>query len=339
MNTAPRAPSRFIGLFDSFSSRAPFSSLLRSQDVTPAPIVSEPDVTPAATVPTRVNDDDISLSTPTETKPVSESSGQDLPHSRRGGTRYAAPRSALWAARRLQEDKPESAIAILRNWTHTKRAQEAMYEMLATLNGMDDDQVVQALDELKSPLYYVRSSGRRQQTILPVVLHTMEMPQREFPVRALLDSGCTGSCIDEDFVRSNGIVTRKTALPIPVYNADGSTNAAGSIKEFVDITMSFGDHREQIALTVAKLGTAPLFIGHEWLRFHNPMIDWATSTVTLDRCPALCTMMQDHLHDNEEEINGNSFDLPELQDGERLFAMDWESYKRNGVHLRATSTH
>ena len=214
-----------------------------------------------------MNDDDISLSTPTETKPVSESSGQDLPHSRRGGTRYAAPRSALWAARRLQEDKPESAIAILRNWTHTKRAQEATYEMLATLNGMDDDQVVQALDELKSPLYYVRSSGRRQQTILPVVLHTMEMPQREFPVRALLDSGCTGSCIDEDFVRSNGIVTRKTALPIPVYNADGSTNAAGSITEFVDITMSFGDHREQITLAVAKLGTAPLFIGHEWLRF------------------------------------------------------------------------
>ena len=124
VNTAPRAPSRFVGLFDSFPSRAPPSpSLLRLQDVTPAPVVSEPDVTPAATVPTRANDDDILPSTPTETKPVSESPGQDLPHSRRGGTRYAAPRSALWAARRIQEDKPESAIAILRNWTHTKRLQ------------------------------------------------------------------------------------------------------------------------------------------------------------------------------------------------------------------------
>ena len=94
--------------------------------------------------------------------------GQDLPLSRRGGSCYAAPRSALWAARRIQEDKPESAIAILRNWTHNRRLQEVTHEMIATLNALDDDKVVQALCELKLPLYYVRSSGRRQQTMLPV---------------------------------------------------------------------------------------------------------------------------------------------------------------------------
>ena len=210
--------------------------------------------------------------------------------------------------------------------------------MLATLNGMDDDQVVQALSELRSPYYFVRSSGRRQQTTMSVVLHTMEWPQRDIPVRALLDSGCTGSCIDEDFVRSNGIRTRKTALPIPVYNADGSTNSAGSITEFVDIAMSFGEHKEQIALAVAKLGSAPLFIGHEWLRFHNPTIDWETSTVVLDRCPELCTKLQEHMHQEEEAEE--VINLPELQEGERLLALDWEGYLRDGVeHMRATSTH
>ena len=91
----------------------------------------------------------------------------------------------------------------------------------------------------------------------------MGFPRRQVTVNALLDSGCTGSCIDEDFVRQNDIRTRKTALPIPVYNADGSANANGSITEFVDIAMSIGDHQEQIALAVAKLGSAPLFIGHE----------------------------------------------------------------------------
>ena len=186
---------------------------------------------------------------------------------------HAAPRSALWAARRIQEDKPEMAIAILRNWVHNRRSREATHEMLATLNGMDDDTVVQALSELKQPYLYVRSAGRREQTLLPVVLHTRELPRRNIEVQALLDSGCTGSCIDEDFVRQNGIITRRTALPIPVYNADGSANATGSITEFVDISMSIGDHQEQIALAVAKLGSAPLFIGHEWLRFHNPTVD------------------------------------------------------------------
>ena len=166
MITAPRAPSQFHGLFDSFISRAHISSpLLRSQGVTPAPHVPEPDDTPAVALFTPApnnNDDDVAEFNPCEPKPVSESIDQDLPHTRRGGSRYAAPRSALWAARRIQEDKPESAIAILRNWTHNLRHREATHEMLATLNGMDDDTVVQALCELRSPMHYVRSSGQRQ---------------------------------------------------------------------------------------------------------------------------------------------------------------------------------
>ena len=342
MNTAPRAPSRFHGLFNSFISHASTSSpLLRSQGVTPAPLVPEPDDTLAVALFTPApndDNDDFAEFTPCEPETVSESTDQDLPHTRRGGSRYAAPRSALWAARRIQEDKPESAIAILRNWTHNLRHREATHEMLATLNDMDVDTVVQVLRELRSPMHYVRSSGQRQQTTLPVVLHTMGFPRRQVTVNALLDSGCTGSCIDEDFVRQNDIRTRKTALPIPVYNADGSANANGSITEFVDIAMSIGDHREQIALAVAKLGSAPLFIGHEWLRFHNPSIDWGTSTVVFDRCPELCTKLQEHMH--EEDEAEDIIDLPELQDGERLLAPDWEGYIREGAEqLRATSTH
>ncbi|VDB99528.1 unnamed protein product [Peniophora sp. CBMAI 1063] len=130
--------------------------------------------------------------------------------------------------------------------------------MLATLNGIDDDTIIQALCELCSPIHYVRSSGQCQQATLPAVLHTLEFPRRQILVNTLLNSGCTGSCIDKDFVQQNGIRTRKTALPIPVYNANGSANANGSITEFVDIAMSIGDYWEQIALTVAKLGPSPL---------------------------------------------------------------------------------
>ncbi|VDC03692.1 unnamed protein product, partial [Peniophora sp. CBMAI 1063] len=99
--------------------------------------------------------------------------------------------------------------------------------------------------------------------------------------------------------------------------------------------MTIGDHREQIALAVAKLGSSPLFIGHEWLRFHNPSIDWETSTVVFDRCPELCTKLQDHMHQEEEAED--VIDLPELQEGERLLALDWEGFLRAGAEqLRAT---
>ena len=201
MNTVHRAPSSFVGLFNLFPTRTSSSQLLRSSDVTPTPVVQVPDATPVPDVSPRAEVSNIivdDVSEPTEQKPVSESDGPDLLHTRRGGKVHAAPRSALWAARRIQEDKPEMAIAILRNWVHNRRSREATHEMLATLNGMDDDKVVQALSELKQPYLYVRSAGRREQTLLPVVLHTREFPRRDIAVQALLDSGCTGSCIDKD---------------------------------------------------------------------------------------------------------------------------------------------
>ena len=59
---------------------------------------------------------------------------------------------------------------------------------------------------------------------------------------ALLDSGCTGSCIDREFVRKNNIQTKKVPLPIPVYNADGSLNEGGPITEFIEVRMVIQDH-------------------------------------------------------------------------------------------------
>lgn len=102
-------------------------------------------------MPATVNDIDFDTSPPTETKTVSEPIEQVLPHARRGGNRYAVPRSALWTARRLKEDKPESAIAILRLWTHEKHARKTTYELLDKLNSMYDDSVIQALQELGQP--------------------------------------------------------------------------------------------------------------------------------------------------------------------------------------------
>ena len=54
-------------------------------------------------------------------------------------------------------------------------------------------------------------------------------------VKALLDSGVTGSFIDRDFVHSKGINTWTLSCNIPVFNVDGSPNEAGQISEVVDI--------------------------------------------------------------------------------------------------------
>ena len=62
-------------------------------------------------------------------------------------------------------------------------------------------------------------------------------------------------------------------LAIPVYNADGTLNKNGSIKEFTTLQITIDNHSERIDLAVTDLGDTDLFLGHDWLKIHNPSID------------------------------------------------------------------
>lgn len=75
---------------------------------------------------------------------------------------------------------------------------------------------------------------------------------------------------------------------MPVYNVDGTLNASGSIKGCVDVRMVIGDHAEKIELAVTNLGNIDIFLGLDWLRFHNPSVDWTESTIIFDQCPNHC---------------------------------------------------
>ena len=74
----------------------------------------------------------------------------------------------------------------------------------------------------------------------------------------------------------------KLPIPIPVYNADGSFNQDGAITEVVDLRLTIQDHSEKITLAVSNLGRSDVFIGHEWLKKHNPTIDWKDSTLAFN---------------------------------------------------------
>ena len=101
--------------------------------------------------------------------------------------------------------------------------------------------------------------------------------RRNFRITALLDSGCTNSCIDKKFVRENGINTIKLPIPVQVYNADGSPNAAGPLTEIVKLHVKIGSHVELMEFSLVELGKTKAFIGHDWLKKHNPDVDCVTT--------------------------------------------------------------
>ena len=123
--------------------------------------------------------------------------------------------------------------------------------------------------------------------LLPVEIGTMDTSELH-SVKALLDSRATGSFIDRDFVHSKGINTRTLSCNIPVFNVDGSPNEAGQISEVIDVLLCYKTHSKRMLLAISGLGKQSLILGYNWLKDHNPKVDWEKGEVEMTHCPLRC---------------------------------------------------
>jgi hypothetical protein len=103
---------------------------------------------------------------------------------------------------------------------------------------------VLALKELAQPKQYIQGAGGNKLSIYAIL--TSLDKQMIIETNALIDSGSTGSCIHTRFVEEHHLITQKLPRPIPVYNADGTLNKNGDIKETVTLRMIIQDHEEEI---------------------------------------------------------------------------------------------
>ena len=83
-------------------------------------------------------------------------------------------------------------------------------------------------------------------------------------------------------MRAKGINLEPLPRPIPVYNADGSHNAGGPIRTIAKLRLHIADHVEVRNFTVTNTGKADVIIGFDWLRKHNPLVDWRTGHIVLN---------------------------------------------------------
>ena len=55
---------------------------------------------------------------------------------------------------------------------------------------------------------------------------------------------------------------------------DGTLNEAGSIREVVDMIMTYDRHSKCILLAITRLGKQSMILGFTWLDKHNLEIDF-----------------------------------------------------------------
>jgi len=126
--------------------------------------------------------------------------------------------------------------------------------------------------------------ARGTSLLLPVEIGTTDTSELH-SVEALLDCGATRSLINRDFVHAKGMNTRTLSHNIPVFNVDGSPNEVGQISEVVDVVLRYKTHSERMLLAVSRLGKQNLILGYDWLKDHNPKINWEKGEVEMIRCP------------------------------------------------------
>ena len=123
--------------------------------------------------------------------------------------------------------------------------------------------------------------------LLPVEIRTMDT-NKLYSVKALLDSRATGSFINRDFVHSKGMNTQIFLYNILVFNVDGSPNKAEQISEVINILLYYKTYSERMLLAISGLGKQSLILGYNWLKDHNPKIDWEKGEVEMTCCSLQC---------------------------------------------------
>ena len=127
----------------------------------------------------------------------------------------------------------------------------------------------------------------RTSLLLPVEIETTDTSELH-SIKALLDCRATGSLINRDFVRLQGMNTWTLSRNILVFNVNGSPNEAGQISEVVNVVLHYKTYSERMLLAISGLGKQSLILGYDWPKDHNPKIDWEKGEVEMTHCPLRC---------------------------------------------------
>ena len=164
-----------------------------------------------------------------------------------------------WITKVVDSKDEEQAIKHVRSFVHESRQEQVTLRLIWQLREISELKAQFMLCELQQKPRFVQC--KRQSDNAFEIKVTLETPSGEtLDVITLLDSGCTGTTIDERFAKKKGLKTYKLPVPIPVYNMDGLINSTGSIREFAIVKMRIGDHSKQIAMAMSNLSTHPIFL-------------------------------------------------------------------------------
>ena len=143
---------------------------------------------------------------------------------------------------------------------------------------------------------------------------------KNLKVKALVDSRCTHTGINEQLVKDKKIQTKKIDFSFEVFNTNETKN--GEVTKVVPLEVEINRHKETLEAAVTDLDGTDIFLGYDWLVKHNPEVNWKNGIIKFTRCPGNYTMTHKDIRfstrrtkktvsDKMEQDKTNPEDLPE----------------------------
>jgi len=117
--------------------------------------------------------------------------------------------------------------------------------------------------------------------------------RKKLKVKALVDSGCTYTGIDEQLVKDKKIQMKPINFSFEVFNTDRTKNR--EVTRVAPLEIKINSHKEQLEAAVMDLDRTDMFLGHDWLVKHNTEVNWKNGTIKFTRCPEQCTIKHEDI--------------------------------------------
>jgi len=139
---------------------------------------------------------------------------------------------------------------------------------------------------------------------------------KSLKAKALVDSRCTHTEIDEQLVKDKNIQMKKIDFSFKVFNADGTKN--GEVTKVASLEVEINRHKETLEVAVMDLDGTDMFLGHDWLVKHNPEVNWKNGTIKFTRCPGNCTMTHKDIRFNSRRTKDMETKDQQEQDNSKI---------------------
>ena len=126
--------------------------------------------------------------------------------------------------------------------------------------------------------------GRRIRNALYLPTEVLIEQSKPIHLNALLNSGAASSFIHQDIVKQHGFKQKLLDCPVVVGNVDGSDNQGGWIRKYVILPiLCAGKKKSYEQFLVGNIGYEFMILGYDWIRKHNPGIDWEKNTLLINK--------------------------------------------------------